>query len=174
MTVVGARAMRRTTGAANVPPVGQPVAVTVKSSSRPGILRLEANRSFTGTGHERFTTLEEASGERPSAVIARRFFESGEVDAVHVYMNMVTVDLREGFTGDSLAKTLEDLYTYYREGFVPPPLELPAEEATPAPAATADVGDDAGPLTAAASRVPAHLLERSRLARERWKEKQGD
>jgi hypothetical protein len=111
-------------------------------------------------------------------VLARRFFETGQVDAVHVYMNVVTVDLRQGFTGDSLAATLEDLYTYYREGFVPPPLEMPAEEAPTAPAAAAS-GDAAGgdadggdALSAAASRVPAHLLERSRLARERWKAKQ--
>jgi hypothetical protein len=137
------------------------------------VLRLETNRSFTGTGHERSTTLDEATGERPAAVIARRFFESGEVDAVHVYMNVVTVDLRKGFTGDSLAKTLEELYTYYREGFVPPPLELPAEEAAPVAASGGDVAEGADPVTAAASRVPAHLLERSRLARERWKEKQG-
>jgi hypothetical protein len=154
--------------------VGQPVAVTAKPSTRPGILRFETNRSLTGTGHERFGSLDETDGERPAAVLARRFFETGQVDAVHVYMNMVTVDLRKGFTGDSLAGTLEDLYTYYREGFVPPPLEMPTEEAPAVPAA-APSGDAEGgdALSAAASRVPAHLLERSRLARERWKAKQG-
>jgi hypothetical protein len=154
--------------------VGQPVVVTAKPSSRPGILRFEANRSLTGTGHERFSSLDETDGERPAAVLARRFFETGQVDAVHVYMNVVTVDLRKGFTGDALAGTLEDLYTYYREGFVPPPMEMPAEEAPTAPAAAAPGDAEGGEaLSAAASRVPAHLLERSRLARERWKTKQG-
>lgn len=155
--------------------MGQPVVVTPKPSSRPGVLRFETNRSFTGTGHERFTSLDQTDGERPAAVLARRFFESGQVDAVHVYMNMVTVDLRKGYTGDSLAETLEDLYTYYREGFVPPPLEMPADEAPAAPAAAeGDAGGDASDaFSAAASRVPAHLLERSRLARERWKANQG-
>jgi hypothetical protein len=158
--------------------VGQPVAVIAKPSSRPGILRFETNRSLTGTGHERFTSLDQTAGERPAAVLARRFFESGQVDAVHVYMNMVTVDLRDGHNGDALADTLEELYTYYREGFVPPPLELPADEA-PAPSPAGGVegagggGGESEALSAAASRVPAHLLERSRLARERWKAKQG-
>ena len=35
-----------------------------------------------------------------------------------------------------------------------------------------DAGSDAA-LSEAAKRVPAHLLERSRAARERWKAKQG-
>ena len=39
-----------------------------------------------------------------------------------MYGNIVTVDLHKGFTGDSLSPIIEDLYTYYREGFVPPPL----------------------------------------------------
>jgi hypothetical protein len=155
------------------PAVGQPVAVTAKPSSRPGLLRFETNRSLTGTGHERFSSLADAEGERPAAVLARRFFESGQVDAVHVYMNMVTVDLRKGFTGDSLAETLEDLYTYYRAGFVPPPLEMPAEEAPTSTAPEAPATEGGEVLSAAASRVPAHLLERSRLARERWKANQG-
>jgi hypothetical protein len=156
--------------------VGQPVAVTVKPASRPGIVRFETNRVLTGMGHERFTSADQAIGDGPAAVVARRFFESGQVDAVHVYQNMITVDLAKGHTGDSLAKTLEELHTYYREGFVPPPLELPAEEAPAAgatdagvTAATSDAGDAA---SSAASRVPTHLLERSRQARERWKAKQ--
>jgi hypothetical protein len=51
--------------------------------------------------------------------------------------------------------------------------ELVAEEA---PAATSSAGDadsgaggDSAALSEAAKRVPAHLLERSRLAREKWK-----
>ena len=54
---------------------------------------------------------------------------------------------------------------------MPPPLELPAEEA---PAAGG--GDGAAPAEGGAavdSRVPAHLLERSRQAKERWLAKQG-
>jgi hypothetical protein len=150
--------------------VGQPVAVTPKPSSRPGLLRFEANRSLTGMGHEFFTSLDQAQGPRPAAVLARRLLETGQVESVHVYSNIVTVDLHEGYTGDSLAPIIEDLYVYYREGFVPPLLELPAEEAAGGES-TAD-GAGSGQADAAASRVPAHLLERSRVAKERWLAKQ--
>jgi hypothetical protein len=150
--------------------VGQPVAVTPKPSTRPGLLRFEANRSLTGMGHEYFTSVEQASGPRPAAVLARRLLETGQVDSVHIYSNMITVDLNKGYTGDTLSPIIEDLYTYYREGFVPPPLEMPAEEASAASPDGAPAGAEGG---GEASRVPADLLERSRVAKERWLAKQG-
>jgi len=152
-----------------VPVVGQPVAVTPKPSTRPGLLRFEANRSLTGMGHEYFTSLDQAVGPRPAAVLARRLLETGQVESVHVYSNMVTVDLHKGYSGDTLSPIIEDLYTYYVEGFVPPPLVMPEEPA----ATTAAAGGDGGEGGAAVdSRVPAHLLERSRAAKERWLAKQ--
>jgi hypothetical protein len=147
--------------------VGQPVAVVPKPSTRPGLLRFEANRNLTGMGHERFTSAEDAVGDRPAAKLARRFFDTGHVDAVHVYMNMVTVDMRAGHDGEALQKELEDLYLYYYEGFVPPPLEVPVEEAPPAPSASPVAGGGDAPADPALSKVPAHLLERSRAARAR-------
>jgi len=154
--------------------MGQPVAVVEKPSSRPGMVRFEANRNLTGMGHERFDSPDDAVGERPAAVLARRLFDTGKVDAVHVYLNMVTVDLKEGSGSTGLGEILENLYVYYVPGFVPPPLEMP-EEPT---AASGSEGDEAvaggeSAASGAASRVPAHLLERSRLARERWFAKQG-
>jgi hypothetical protein len=150
--------------------MGQPVAVVEKPTTRPGLVRFEANRNFTGMGHERFTAADQAVGERPSAVIARRFFETGRVQAVHVYQNMVTVDLKKGYTGEGLLDVLENLYIYYRPGFVPPPLVMPEEAAAPAAAAPTDGGAPA--VDAATSRVPAHILERSVAAKQRWFEKQ--
>jgi hypothetical protein len=156
--------------------VGQPVAVTLRPSTQPGLLRFEANRSLTGMGHERYTSVDAAGGESPSATLARRLLETGEVDSVHIYGNIVTVDLRKGFTGQDLQPIIEDLYIYYRPGFVPPPLELPEEEAPTAGTSggTAAASGDAegGPVDAALARVPAALLERSRLAKERWLAKQ--
>jgi hypothetical protein len=143
--------------------MGQPVAVVERPTSRPGVVRLEANRSLTGMGHERFTAPEEAIGPRPSAELARRLFATGRVDSVHIYQNVVTVDVKKGFTSEGLSDVLEHLYIYWVPGREPPVLEAPAEEAAPAPAA----GGDAPAVSAAASRVPAHLLERSRLAREK-------
>lgn len=133
-------------------------------------------------GHERFTSPDEAVGDRPAAKLARRFFETGQVDAVHVYLNMVTVDVRKGFDGTGLAKELEDLYLYYYEGFVPPALEVPADEepaasSTSAPSTAAPAAEGAGEgdaaMAAAASKVPAHLLERSRAAKARLAAKGG-
>ena len=40
--------------------MGQPVAVVQKQSSRPGVVRFEANRSFTGMGHDSFRSRDDA------------------------------------------------------------------------------------------------------------------
>jgi hypothetical protein len=150
--------------------VGQPVAVSPLRSSQPGLLRFEANRSLTGMGHEHYISLDQAVGPGSAPTLARRLLQTGQVDSVHIYGNIITVDLREGYTGETLRPIIEDLYTYYTEGFVPPPLELPAEEA---PSGGGNGEAPAGGAAAVDSRVPAHLLERSRLAKERWLAKQG-
>jgi hypothetical protein len=150
--------------------MGQPVAVAEKlSSSRPGLVRFELNRSLTGMGHERYTAPEQIIGEKTSAELARRLFATGKVDALHLYQNVVTVDLKKGYTSDGLAGIVENLYTYWVPGREVPVLEAPAEEAPAAPPAASTEGG--APLSAAASRVPAHLLERSRAALERARAK---
>src|SRR5437870_3130164 len=82
--------------------------------------------------------------------------------AVHIYQNVATVDVKKGYPTTGLADILENLYIYWVPGREPPPLEVPAEEA---PAAAAAAGTDGPAVSGAASRVPAHLLERSRLAK---------
>jgi hypothetical protein len=154
--------------ATTVVDVGQPVAVTVKPSSTPGILRFETNRNLTGQGHERFTSSEQAVGPRPAAVLARRLFDTGRVDSVHVYQNIVTVDLLRGMGADDLDAVVENLYIYYTPGFVLPTFDAPVEEA---PAAVAAPSADGGP--ALDPRVPAHLWERSRLGMEKWRANHG-
>ena len=161
----------------NVAPVGQPVAVVEKPCVTPGVVRFELNRSLTGMGHERYRSAAEATASIPGAVLARRLFATGQVEAVHVYANVVTVDLAKGCWSDGLADIVRDLYVYYRPGVVPPSIdELMAavESVEVAPAAPALSGEAGGAaLSEAAKRVPAHLLERSRLARERWKAQPG-
>lgn len=154
--------------------MGQLVAVTEKPTPRPGVVRFEVNRILTGMGHERFESIDEALGVKPAAVLARRLFETGQVAAVHVYANIVTVTLCEGCTASGFDEILRDLYQYWKPGMTPPPFEdlTAAEEPAPAAAGGAAEGGDAA-LAEAAKRVPAHLLERSRQARERWKVKQG-
>ncbi|HEX9258725.1 MAG TPA: hypothetical protein VF855_04250 [Acidimicrobiales bacterium] len=151
--------------------MGQPVAVVEKPGARPGIVRYEANRNLTGMGHERFRDGDVVLGERPSAELARRLLATGQVDAVHVYLNMVTVDLKKGHDAAGLKDLVENLYIYYRPGFVPPPLEMPDEPVATAPSGGGD-GDGGGGASAAASKVPAHLLERSTAAKAKWFAKQ--
>ncbi|HKA05586.1 MAG TPA: hypothetical protein VKD67_14720, partial [Acidimicrobiales bacterium] len=120
-------------------------------------------------GHERYTSPEQVVGDKTSAELARRLFATGRIDAVHLYQNMVTVDVKKGFTPDGLADVVENLYIYWVSGREVPDLEAPAEE-TPA-AATPAASSGEAPTSAAASRVPAHLLERSRAALERARAK---
>lgn len=150
--------------------MGQLVAVSEKPSSTPGIVRFETNRTFSGMGHERFASVADAYGATPSDELARRLFATGQVDAVHVMANIVTVDLLKGHRSDGLADVVRNLYQYWQPGMEPPVFEdVAADEpdAGAAPAAGGDGGGDAA-LSEAAKRVPMHLLERSRAARERW------
>jgi hypothetical protein len=159
--------------------MGQLVAVEQKPSPLPGVVRFELNRALTGMGHERFRSVTEAVGPTPAAELARRLFATDQVDAVHVYSNMVTVDLATGRTADGLSDIVRNLYRYWYPGMAPPSfedLEPPADESAPAAegaAAAGAAGEGDAALAEAAKRVPIHLLERSRAARDRWKAKQG-
>jgi hypothetical protein len=147
--------------------MGQPVAVVEKPSSLPGVVRFEANRTLTGMGHEHFATAADAVGPRPAAELARRLFATGQVAGVHVFANQITVDLVGGHDASGLADVVRDLHQFWKPGMEPPSFEdFVAPEEAAAPTATGADASDA--LSEAAKRVPAHLLERSRLARERW------
>jgi hypothetical protein len=75
-----------------------------------------------------------------------------------------------------MADVVRYMYQYWKPGMAPPVFEdLQPEEDTSAGAAASADGDAGGDtaLAEAAKRVPMHLLERGRAARERWKAKQG-
>jgi hypothetical protein len=152
--------------------MGQLVGVVEKQSATPGVVRFELNRSLSGMGHERFTSIADAMGPRPSAALARELFATGRVAGIHIYGNIVTVDLAKGYDATGLADIVREMYRYWKPGVEPPSFEdlQPAEEAS---APVAAVGEGGVELSEAAKRVPPHLLERSRAARERWKSKQG-
>lgn len=99
--------------------MGQPIVVVQKPSSTKGVLRFEINRSLTGMGHERYRSAADATGNRPPDEMARRLFEHGGVDAVHVYSNMITVELAKGETGEGMLELVEQLFIHYREGVQP-------------------------------------------------------
>lgn len=154
--------------------MGQMVAVTEEPSSQPGVVRFELNRALTGMGHEHFTSAADAFGPRPAADLARRLFATGQVDAVHVYSNIVTVEVARGGDPAPLTDVIRTMYQYWHPGMSPPSfedLQAPADDSAGAIAPSGG-GDSEGAdaaLSAAAQRVPAHLLERSRAGRERWK-----
>jgi hypothetical protein len=152
--------------------MGQLVGVVEKPSSVPGVVRFELNRSLTGMGHERFGSILDAVGERPAASLARQLFASGRVAGVHVMGNVVTVDLEKGYDSAGLSDIVREMYRYWKPGVEPPAFDdlQPADEA-----AAASGGGDAGgsELSEAAKRIPAHLLERSRAALEKWRSTHG-
>jgi len=149
------------------------VAVTEKPSSTPGVVRFEINRTLSGQGHERFRSVLDAHGATPSDELARRLFGTGQVAGVHVYSNIITVDLEKGFDSAGLSDLVRDMYTYWKPGVEPPSLAdlQPAEPAAAEVAPGGGGSDDA--LSAAAQLVPMHLLQRGKAAREKWNAKSG-
>jgi hypothetical protein len=109
-------------------------------------------------GHERFRTPDEAAGVRPAAELARRLFATGQVDAVHIYSNIVTVDLAQGGSSAGLSDVVRNLYRYWQPGMAPPSFEdlTPDEEPagdSGAAASTGDAGGDAALAHGGADRV---------------------
>lgn len=154
--------------------MGQLVSVVEKPSPRPGIVRFELNRSLSGMGHEHFASVADAYGGSASAHVARQLFETGRVAEVHVYGNIVTVELERGFDSSGLADVISRMYWYWKPGVEPPSFEdlQPDEPPASEPSAGGDGGGDDA-MSKAAQLVPSHLLDRARAARERWNAKQG-
>jgi len=153
--------------------MGQLVAVTEKPTATAGMARFELNRALTGMGHEHFDSAASAFGPRPAAELARRLFATGQVAAVHVYANIVSVDLARGATSTGLPDVMRNLHRYWHPGMEPPTFDdVPDEEAASGDGSggAVDAGTDPA-LAEAAKRVPMHLLERGRAARARWKER---
>ena len=100
--------------------MGQQITVVTKPSPRPGVVRLETNRNLTGMGHERYRAPSDALGDRSVDELARRLFAAGGVESIHVYSNVITIDLAKGASGDHLADVVRELFVHYVPGVVPP------------------------------------------------------
>jgi hypothetical protein len=151
--------------------MGQQVSVVEKPSPRPGVLRFETNRSLTGMGHERFTSMGDAVGPRPAAALARQLLSTGKVESVYIYGNIISVDISRGHTADGLSDVVRDMYQYWKPGMEMPTFDAPAEEAAPA---SADAGGDTGgaPESPYTKLVPLSLRERSAAALAKWQASQ--
>ena len=99
--------------------MGQPITVVETRSHRPGVLRFEINRPLSGMGHERYSADKVIEGNRPPDELARQLIAHGGVDAVHIYDNMITVDLSKGATDDGLIDVIRQLFLFYREPSAP-------------------------------------------------------
>ena len=93
--------------------MGQPINVVEKPSRTPGVARFETNRSLTGMGHERYGSVDDIIADRTVDELARRLFDSGGVRTVHVNGSVITVELVDGGTGDSLLDVIRGLYIHY-------------------------------------------------------------
>ncbi len=147
--------------------MGQQIAVVERPSSNPGVVRFEANRTLTGMGHEVFRSLADAVGPRPAAVLARTLLSSGKVTAVHMFSNMITVDLAKASDSAGLGDLVRDLYQYWKPGMEMPVFADPVADADAAPVAAA--AGASGPEAAYLSLVPPVLVDRSRAAMAKWK-----
>jgi hypothetical protein len=107
--------------------MGQKIRVTERPGTKPNTVVFDLNRSLTGMGHERYRSAADAVGNRPCDALARRLFERSGVRAVHIYSNMVTVELAPGASGAGLDDIIADLFTYYRPGVEVAEPELEAE-----------------------------------------------
>jgi hypothetical protein len=149
--------------------MGQQVAVVEKQGTH-GLLRLETNRSLTGMGHERFTSMADAVGPRPAAEVARQLFSTGKVQSVHIFGNIISVDIADGASADGLSDVVRNMYQYWKPGMEMPTFDAPApEEAAAAPGAgVAATGGDAA-NSVYVQRVPENLRERSAAALAKWR-----
>ncbi len=95
--------------------MGQPVRVVEKKSAAfPGTVRYETNRPLSGTGHKSYANAEGAINDLdPADVLARRLFERGGIEHVHVNGNVITVGYGRDFDSDGVVKLVEDLFLHY-------------------------------------------------------------
>jgi hypothetical protein len=96
--------------------MGQLITVSERRATRPGVVVFDLNRSLTGMGHERYRSLADVRANRPCDALARMLLEREGVRAVHVYSNVVTVELAPGASSEGLADAIRELFIYYRPG----------------------------------------------------------
>ena len=101
--------------------MGQQITVVEKPAATPGVVRFETNRSITGMAHERYERGREIPGDRPPDELARRLFARGGIDGIHIYSNVITVDLARGAGTEGMRDLIHELFTFYRPGVVAGP-----------------------------------------------------
>jgi hypothetical protein len=108
--------------------MGQPITVIEKRGQRHDVVRFELNRSLTGMGHHRYRSRADAAGNTPADELARRLFDRGGVQAVHIYSNIVDLDLAPRADTGGMQDIIRDLFLYYGAPSEPEPSD---EETVP-------------------------------------------
>jgi hypothetical protein len=108
--------------------MGQPITVTTKRGIRGDIVRFDLNRSLTGMGQERYRAGDEILGDRPPDELARRLFAHGGVEGVHIYSNVVTVDLASDASREGLEEIVGSLFVHYDHDEADPPAAADSAE----------------------------------------------
>jgi hypothetical protein len=96
--------------------MGQPVTVIEKPSSTHGVARYETNRMLTGTGHEIYRAGEPAVGPKWCDELARRLFDHGGLETVHMNGSVITVHLDPDGSTAGIQELIETMFIYYRPG----------------------------------------------------------
>ena len=99
--------------------MGLAITVTEHKTSKPTVVRFEADRGLTGMAHERYSSLADIIFDRPPDHLARALFQHGGVTHVHIYGNEITVTLEPGATTAGMAELITNLFIHYREGVTP-------------------------------------------------------
>jgi hypothetical protein len=95
--------------------MGQPITVSVHAGANPAVRFFDCNRSLTGMAIEVYNAPDEATGDRPPDVLAKRLFDLGATK-VTVYSNVAVVEARPAAWPDIEPKmvfTLEHLFEFY-------------------------------------------------------------
>ena len=93
--------------------MGQAITVTVRAGVRSDVKHFELNRSLTGMQTHRYTEAVPVTGTKPPDELARRLFAHGGVEGVHIYSNVVTLDLAKGASSAGLADIIGSLFVHY-------------------------------------------------------------
>lgn len=103
--------------------MGKPIRITEMRLLSPETVRVEIDRSLTGTAHESFTHEEHSQKDTPAQSLAARLFETEKVDKVHLFSNVITITLISGADFETSRTMLEEavkgLFVHYRPGILP-------------------------------------------------------
>lgn len=96
--------------------MGEPITFIKTNSSRPGTVRYEINRTLTGTDHERYEAGQVIEDDRPVDQLAKDLLAVDGVSSLHIYANIITIQLSRDIDLSPIDEAIENLFIYYLPG----------------------------------------------------------